>query len=162
MGIVNARRIGIGNRGRRGLTPLIRAVGLAALRSGARPIGRELVGCAAISFGASCGTYGGHCVGCWSRRPSCGPVAASRGHGGDRRSGKWRRTENNAIWVDQHELEGLAEANEARDKDLKANIRLEGSPLTGMEAAEPAVNINEAAEKAKVAKRTQDAVHGIG
>jgi hypothetical protein len=32
MGIVNARRIGIGNRGRRGLTPLIRAVGLAALR----------------------------------------------------------------------------------------------------------------------------------
>ena len=56
------------------------------------------------------GTYGGHCVGCWSRRPSCGPVAASRGHGGDRRSGKWRRTESNAISVDQHELEELVEA----------------------------------------------------
>jgi hypothetical protein len=61
-----------------------------------------LVGCAAISFGA-------------------------RGHGGDRRSGKWRRTENNAIWVDQHELEELAEANEARDESTKASVRLDGS-----------------------------------
>jgi hypothetical protein len=48
----------------------------------------------------------------------------------------------------------------SRQATHKANIRLEGSPLTGMEAAEPAVNINEAAEKAKAAKRTmQDAVH---
>ena len=167
MGIVNARRIGIGIRRRRGLTPLIRAVGLAALRSGARPIGRELVGCAAISFGASCGTYGGHCVGCWSRRPSCGPVAASRGHGGDRRSGKWRRTENNAIWVDQHELEALAEANQARAESAKANVRLgEGSTEpepaeAGAPESEP-LEIAEAAEKAKVTKRTvQDAVQPL-
>jgi hypothetical protein len=145
------------------ITPLIRAVGLAALRSGARPIGRELVGCAAISFGASCGTYGGHCVGCWSRRPSCGPVAASRGHGGDRRSGKWRRTENNAIWVDQHELEERSEATEARDENFKGNIRLETSTesTAETEAAESA-KIVEAAELAKVSKKTmQDAVQPL-
>jgi hypothetical protein len=121
-----------------------------------------LVGCAAISFGASCGTYGGHCVGCWSRRPSCGPVAASRGHGGDGRSGKWRRTDTNAAWVDQHELEALAEANEARDETSKANIRLGDAPTESIdetEAAEP-LKIEDAAEKAKVTKRTvQDAVH---
>jgi hypothetical protein len=121
-----------------------------------------LVGCAAISFGASCGTYGGHCVGCWSRRPSCGPVAASRGHGGDGRSGKWRRTDTNAAWVDQHELEALPEANEARDETSKANIRLGDAPTESIdetEAAEP-LKIEDAAEKAKVTKRTvQDAVH---
>jgi hypothetical protein len=42
---------------------------------------------------------------------------------------KWRRTENNAIWVDQDELEELAEANEVRDEASKANIRL-GSAST--------------------------------
>jgi hypothetical protein len=50
------------------------------------------------------------------RRPSCGPVAASRGHGGDRRSGNWRSTENNAIWVDQHELEELADPTKPATK----------------------------------------------
>jgi hypothetical protein len=69
---------------------------------------------------------------------------------------KWRRTENNAIWVYQDELEELAEANEVRDEASKANVRLDGSQDESEVAAVPAtepVKIEEAAELRRSQRR---------